>query len=761
MVLSSEKSIEDAYRRFSEGPDCRLSESIDAADLAVLRNVFVRPELQTLIDGLSLQVSNALDQPFLAASHDTIVINKQVLKNPILTAFYLRYAAEIATWQKILSNELTLEQQLICAILSCHTAFSYYEIMIVPENQAVRCHLPGWMQRLQATVQEYHQSGKPESEVVSGISTFWRDLLLLQGYSESAIEALIINDATWNNVLQATTQALPLASPTELIFTQGGDNRLVIDEHTALNQYGCSPRPRPWAITFSSCTSSSVSDIAYQVAEQLRSELRSAIFHGDVIRDYQVHAERIRREIASILGFNRCSGSEVILASSGTDVEFYALHFALGQHAKSVLNIVIAPQEIGSGTMAAAGGRHFDSSTPVGDDVDPGAPVEGMPTTRVRVESFHVRQENGATVPLEDMDREIKALIQSAVDAGEVVLLHLLDHSKTGLRAPSIDMIVAAKRKYGDALLVVVDAAQMRVGKDTLNFYLENEFMILITGSKFFTGPPFSGALVVPPRLAKQVDAMQPFPIGLACYGTQFDTPERWRQLSSKFPAQPNIGLLLRWQAAIWEMQAFFCIEEPKRIAIIEQFGQAAIEQIHRNPDLELVLYPERCEASTNSSANRWDKLQTIFTFYVYMSAVNGQKRALLTYKQARLAYKWLNLDLTLLIPDVIKEDENLLASKSCHIGQPVRVRKEDGDWIGALRIAVGARLVSGVTFDTHLAESVEQRLAAEVNDAVAVFDKLSLIIRYWDALLGAESQQELLSTDSFDKTGKTVNPFI
>ena len=54
-----------------------------------------------------------------------------------------------------------------------------------------------------------------------------------------------------------------LLGPTEWLMEQGGDARLATDPFTGLNGYGCSHRPRPWAVTFASSTASSSSERGY------------------------------------------------------------------------------------------------------------------------------------------------------------------------------------------------------------------------------------------------------------------------------------------------------------------------------------------------------------------------------------------------------------------------------------------------------------------------------------------------------------------
>jgi len=71
--------------------------------------------------------------------------------------------------------------------------------------------------------------------------------------------------------------------------------------------------------------------------------------------------------------------------------------------------------------------------------------------------------------------------------------------------------------------------------------------MLCITGSKFFGGPAFSGALLVPAKVARK---------------------------SGRFPMEeaPNFGLLLRWEAALASLRAFRALPEEKTRQFMQVF---------------------------------------------------------------------------------------------------------------------------------------------------------------------------------------------
>ena len=147
---------------------------------------------------------------------------------------------------------------------------------------------------------------------------------------------------------------------------------------------------------------------------------------------------------------------------------------------------------------------------------------------------------------------------------------------------------------------------------------------------------------------------------------------------------------------------------------------------ISNNPDVELVAVPPPHRHYPDKTRH-WDQLQSIFTFLV--NRPDGAGRVPLNYQQARIVYELLNTDATHLLPIQASDREYELMRKRCHIGQPVRLPGKDG----ALRIAAGARLVSGVQYDDALGLTPEERLATEIRTAGVIFSKLSVILKYWD----------------------------
>ena len=79
----------------------------------------------------------------------------------------------------------------------------------------------------------------------------------------------------------------------------------------------------------------------------------------------------------------------------------------------------------------------------------------------------------------------------------------MLAGSKTGLLAPSLEAAAELRQRHRGRLDVLVDACQMRLSPERIRACLAAGWMVLVTGSKFFGGPPFAGALLVPADVAR------------------------------------------------------------------------------------------------------------------------------------------------------------------------------------------------------------------------------------------------------------------
>jgi hypothetical protein len=536
----------------------------------------------------------------------------------------------------------------------------------------------------------------------------WRRLADLQETTAPIDQTAIASlDAAWS-----------MLGPVEQLLSAGGDARLVVGNESRLNHYGCSHRPRPWALTFASSTASSLSERGFAGAEAARRRLAVAALRGEGPRAAIDEAASVKASIARHYGLK--AGAGVVLAASGTDCELLALALvAISGDARPILNVLTAPEETGSGVPLASVGRHFASDTARGAFVAKGELLAGMPGDTTRAD-LAIRRKDGTLIPAGEVDDTCERLADEAVAGGRHVLLHVLDTSKTGLRAPSIECVARLGRRHRGAIDIVVDACQARLTAARIRSFVEVGWTVMITGSKFFTGPPFCGALLLPPTVMERL-SRRALPVGLADYTGRPDWPD---DADTALPATANIGLVLRWQAAIAEMVAFAKVPALRKRQILEQFTDAVAAAIDANPDLVRVEAPRLQRPALGDAQAGWDEIQTIIPFLVL-----GQDRRPLDLEGARRLYQWMNADVTAALPSYLPVAERFLAGLRCHIGQPAPVADGDGGLAGALRISAGARLVSGEP--SHEGIEGSARVAREIGDAKACLDKLSMLLRH------------------------------
>jgi hypothetical protein len=723
-------AIRQKFVRFARSSAIRLADPSSPDARALRETLARRTEFGPLLDETTLGFNDRLAFPFVTRDGCAITLHPDIVSRPAAGVVMLRQALEVALLQRMLRAQFDVGTQLVVAALGCHTAAAY--LCSLPPDEAERAagELPSWITELPVL-------GLGDADfLLAHVIRHAVELMALQAVDPDSVAALVADPSAFAMVRSRLTETLPLSYPAEWLLTQGGDNRLLVDPHTGLNKYGCSPKPRPWAVTFASCTSTSVSGQGFAAAEGVRRDLLLGAYRIGLAEAALDEAERIRRQILQRLCLDDVAGAEVVLTASGTDGELTALYFTLGDPPERVTNIVVAPEEVGGGTVAAAAGCHFDTMSPLGGAVQAGTPLPGFPVERVELVEVPIRARTGELLAAAELDRQIREHVGAACRSGRRVMLHLLDSSKTGTGAPSVETAVALKQAYGDRVTVIVDAAQMRLSRQALRRYVGHGFMVLVTGSKFFTGPPLSGALIVPTEIARRVDRLQPLPEGFAHYGTRTDFPARWSALARHLSRQANPGSLLRWGAALWEMEAFFAVPPGHRYETVRHFLEGVVGAIENSACLEFLTAPA-LERFAGNEEECWDRVQTIYSFFLRRPAPATGEEPFLSHEEALRVYKLLNADIASLLPATATSGELGIAAIRCHVGQPVKIYQHAGIWYSALRLAVGARLVSGVEFDPLLGETMENRLQSELDGALTIVSKLGVILRFWSELSG------------------------
>ena len=484
--------------------------------------------------------------------------------------------------------------------------------------------------------------------------------------------------------------------PIEQLLTQGGDERLSPVAPGRLNKYGCAPVPDVGLAAFGSSTATSISSAGFAAADRLRTELLAEAGVLDAEALYRRECDRVRETLKTLCGVADMAGLDIALAASGTDLHLIAAEWASGCCAKAPLVIMMDASETGSGVAAALGGRHFGEASPQGAVLVAGAPVDQR--NAPEVVQIAIRQADAAPRALADVHAEIESQVVRAVAADRRVLLIALDVSKTGLLVPSPAWVAGLRRRWPRYLDVVVDACQFRLSPASLRRYLETGCLVAMTGSKFLTGPTFCGALFIPPTLTARLRD-RPLPQALSAYSARAEWPQGWAAAAHLDDAT-NFGLLLRWQAALAELQALAELPAAKVRDFVEAFAAAVRARVEAQPALEpLQVHPLDRAGDGDAS---WDTVPTIFPFVLHRLAADGSRLPLTRTE---------TLDIYRLLPDDI-------AGPRCQLGQPVACGSREGVPVSALRLCLSARLIVEAAADDDAAAQVIAR-------ALGALDKL------------------------------------
>ncbi len=508
------------------------------------------------------------------------------------------------------------------------------------------------------------------------------------------------------------------------ILASGGDCRLLLDPDRMLNAYGCRPWPRPEAFTFASSTATSISDRGYAAAETAWRLLSQATRCTSAAAAFAHLTEQLRASLRAVLELDGAA-IEIIFSPSGTDSQLHALYVAEMTLGGPLTTIIVAANETGSGTVLATTGRHFAASTATGATVVKSAAIAGFDPDTKHL-AIAARDRDGEPLGIAALDAAVTAAVAETIAAGRHAVVHAMDSSKFGRRCPSWACLRDLQNAWPGRVQIVIDACQMRLSRQRLAHYLAHGCIVLITGSKFFTGPPFSGAVLVPAPLAARMARIATVPGGLALYSNRYEFPAAWPGVRAALPATPNAGPLLRWAASLAEMQHYFRVPAAYRQHALEAFAAGVQRLIGAHPNLHLL--PAEPDPAIDAVDDAEMAVRTLFAFRV------SRRGAPLTVAQCATLHRALNADMTDALGPFITDQQRAIAGQRCHIGQPVALPQPGGATVGTLRMAAGARIVSETWCEAGWHAAL-QNLQGEVDQIRIILEKLDLLITHLDVL--------------------------
>ena len=415
----------------------------------------------------------------------------------------------------------------------------------------------------------------------------------LLAWQASRVETLD-PDSQWFTAPVDPPLAGELSLPMERILAAGGDSRLIVDPQTGLNRYGTVPRPRPEAVHFSSSTASSISDYGFTLCEMLRHDLLlAAVSDGIALDELRLRlTDGVIHQLMALLCIEP-SAADVALAPSGSDTELLAVMLAAAAAEEPLTNVLIAPEETGRAVALAGGGRFFDDLAGAGAPVRKGQ--QAWPNHSIEVKQVAIRAVDGRPRATTEIEAELRNIVAAALAQGHRILLHGLACSKTGLSAPSTAGVIELVAMAPDRIDVVVDACQMRTPFDQIVNWINLGWMVQLSGSKFFTGPPFSGALTIPPRYRERASRVCTLLAAAPGVGRPEDWNAWWRPrlMPATSSSPPSFGFLFRWLPAIAEAHLLGALPTQLCREVFDRFRNSLVSRLARSQFLTSIAPPD------------------------------------------------------------------------------------------------------------------------------------------------------------------------
>ncbi len=456
----------------------------------------------------------------------------------------------------------------------------------------------------------------------------------------------------------------------------GGDDR-ILPGADGRNRYFAGATPFA-GLAYGSSTISSISADALAHLTQHWADAAMAPLSAQAYAD-ALHALRAR--LRTHYG---TPDTAICFAPSGTDLEYVGLA-AVPAGAGSICAILLGRDEVGSGCIHSAAGRHFAARTAVGVAVEMGAPIDARHAAN-RLVDVPIRDATGQPRASAAVTADIIAAAEAALAAGEYPVIHVVHGSKTGLTLPAIADCRALAAHFGNAARLVVDACQLRISPAMVRAYLAMGAVVLATGSKFAGGAPFSGFALVPAPVMAQAATLSP---GFACLSRRAEWPAEWPGQAA-LPDAANAGLLLRLAGALFEIDRFLALPPAHVAAMVQDFRAAtrAAAAAHG-----MALLPVGADDGGNAVPCLAASLITLDL---------GQQRPAVDFDAAAAIHRQFSLT---------PRADHL----PMRIGQPVRARRrDDGRFAGTLRLSLSmpmlaehaalGRAASQARFTTELA---------------------------------------------------------
>jgi hypothetical protein len=677
--------IEDQYKRTS---------LFEKENVNYLVRVLKRFNTVPKINSINIITSNREPDLFKIVPNKSIKIGSTFLDQPVLALIYLRYGIEWQLWYKALGKEKS--DTILCDLAALQVIRIFYRLLPKEDKEKLQ-NLDYFLIDLIKKDEDLH---------LESLSKY-KELQHFHGLNNTNK----ISEEIWKPILEN------LAKPTEYLLMSGGDLRLNIDEFQLLNKYGCRPFPRPEAFTFASSTATSVSNFAFDKTDKVRTILIQNSLKKGLKNATIEFAELLKNNLRKALKIT--NENQIIFSPSGTDSALQIAAITQIASQKEITHVLVASDETGSGVPATLKGCHFENTSALNFPVKKGDKIEGF--RDVDLIKISLRDENGSLKSSEQLDKEVFTAISETNELGRHIVLHAMDQSKLGYQSPSEKMVQSLKKLHNLSIQIIVDGSQLRLDPRDIQNYLNKGYIVTITGSKYFTGPPYCGALIVPKSVSQSINAIKKtLPKGLTNYYNHSDWPTSWfcsKDLSEGF----NYGSYMRWNAAIVEMDRYYRTPILYRNLGIEMFCNFVEDSIKDAAFLEPLFGDETKINTYNSEEFGLRNIRTIFPFFIL------KDNTALSVENVKKLYTLLNSD----ISDQFEESSLeviRLAAQKCHIGQAVNVKYGTDFQSAVLRISLGARVISESWVNRDISLYF-RNIESQMNQITVIIKKIELIL--------------------------------
>lgn len=359
-------------------------------------------------------------------------------------------------------------------------------------------------------------------------------------------------------------------------LVSGCDERVFLQTETNANKYHLNPLLFHGLLHRGSCTCGTLTSDGYTTGIKFLTDYEDSKYESIV----KTQTQRLKKILSE-----KTVDFDVFYAPSGSDLMYFPLLFqSIIDSKKQIINIVTCPEELGSGSKAAAEGIYFSEWSQYGKKL----PIGSQVSKRLNSKVFYLpaRNETGNIV---NRNQAIKDLIKT--HPNKLIIGNLVFGSKSGIKD---DLAIIDEFKEG--VMWVVDMCQFRTDRELIQDLISKGALISITGSKFYQAPPFCGALLVPKiwtNKFKNRDAgiLKNFNLLF----TSFDYPLELESMRKDLPQFKNLGLRLRWEIALNEMELFLAYPQEKSNTLIRRWNQVVIGRLAQSdsfklmPDIELT----------------------------------------------------------------------------------------------------------------------------------------------------------------------------